>query len=89
MVHLCSRPLPGLYRSVLGRETSIQKCVWGEDGWLRLDGEKFVPQDEVPAPNLPAHPFPAEPERYEFNPDSGLPLAFSGCVLLIPNGFFP
>ncbi|MGO4843251.1 family 43 glycosylhydrolase, partial [Rhizobiaceae sp. 2RAB30] len=34
--HLCSRPLPGLRRSPLGRETAIQKCVWGEDGWLRL-----------------------------------------------------
>ena len=34
--HLCSRPLPGMRRSPLGRETAIQKCVWGDDGWLRL-----------------------------------------------------
>lgn len=88
MVHLCSRPLPGLYRSVLGRETSIQKCVWGDDGWLRLEGEKFVPQDEVPAPNLPAHPFPVEPDRYEFNPENGLPLAFQWLRSPYPERLF-
>ncbi len=33
--YLCSRPLPGTQRSPLGRETGIEKCVWGEDGWLR------------------------------------------------------
>ena len=36
--HLCSRPLPGMRRSPLGRETAVQKCVWGADGWLRLAG---------------------------------------------------
>ena len=48
--HLCSRPLPGSRRSPLGRETAIQKCVWGEDGWLRLDHGGQVPAVEVPAP---------------------------------------
>ena len=33
--HLCTRPIPGLRRSPMGRETAIQKCVWGADGWLR------------------------------------------------------
>lgn len=32
---LCSRPLPGLQRSPLGRETGIEQCEWGGDGWLR------------------------------------------------------
>jgi xylan 1,4-beta-xylosidase len=48
--HLCSRPLPGLGRSPLGRETAIQKCVWGADGWLRLAQGGQVPAVEVPAP---------------------------------------
>lgn len=48
--HLCSRPLPGLRRSPLGRETAIQKCEWGEDGWLRLSGNGPVPRFVVPAP---------------------------------------
>lgn len=49
--HLCSRPLPGTRRSPLGRETAIQKCVWGEDGWLRLEGGGVVPSLEVPTPS--------------------------------------
>jgi xylan 1,4-beta-xylosidase len=75
LVHLTSRPLPGLYRSPLGRETAIQKCVWGEDGWLRLAGEKFLPQERVAAPKLPPHPFPPEPDRIAFVPGT-LPKAF-------------
>ena len=38
-VYLCGRPLPNRGRCVLGRETAIQKMVWGSDDWLRtLDG---------------------------------------------------
>jgi xylan 1,4-beta-xylosidase len=47
--HLCSRPLPGIRKSPLGRETAIQKCVW-RDGWLYLEHGGMVPQVEVPAP---------------------------------------
>lgn len=48
--HLCSRPLAGVRRSPLGRETAIQKCVWGDDGWLYLAQGGQVPAVEVPAP---------------------------------------
>ncbi len=47
--HLCSRPLREVRRSPLGRETAIQKCVWGEDGWLRLAQGGMVPAVEVVA----------------------------------------
>ena len=47
--HLCSRPLAGRRRSPLGRETAIQKCVWGDDGWLYLAQGGQVPAVEVPA----------------------------------------
>jgi xylan 1,4-beta-xylosidase len=48
--HLCSRPLPGLRRSPLGRETAIQKCVWRDDGWLYLEEGGMVPSVEVSPP---------------------------------------
>ena len=48
--HLCSRPLAGLKRSPLGRETAIQQCVWRDDGWLYLAGGGQVPAVEVESP---------------------------------------
>ncbi|SFQ97697.1 glycoside hydrolase family 43 protein [Poseidonocella sedimentorum] len=53
--HLCARPLPGRF-SPLGRETAIQKCVWGADGWLYLAQGGQVPAVEVESPS------PAEPK---------------------------
>jgi xylan 1,4-beta-xylosidase len=54
-------------RCTLGRETAIQKMVWGQDGWLRtLDGEG-IPTVETPAPALPACAFPPAPAREDFN----------------------
>lgn len=74
-VYLCGRPLPNRGRCVLGRETAIQKMVWGQDDWLRtLDGSG-LPTLESPAPALPAAPFPAAPVREDF--DGGqLPIDF-------------
>ena len=74
--HLCSRPLPGQRRSPLGRETAIQKCVWGGDDWLYLAHGGQIPALEV------ASPFPAQREpkptlhAYAFSPEAGLPLDF-------------
>jgi xylan 1,4-beta-xylosidase len=70
MVHLASRPITQHRRCMLGRETSIQKVAWGDDGWLRLEGGGNSPQAEVPVPKLPAHPFPAEPARDDFDSPS-------------------
>ena len=67
MVYLCGRPLRNRGRCPLGRETAIQKMVWGPDDWLRtLDG-RGLPTLETPAPGLPAHPFPPPPVRDDFN----------------------
>jgi len=74
-VHLCGRPLRNRGRSVLGRETAIQKVDWGDDGWPRLAGEAGLPMLTVPAPKLPAHPFPAEPARHDFD-EPDLPIDF-------------
>ncbi len=56
-VHLCGRPLRNRGRSILGRETAIQKVVWGEDGWPRLAGEAGLALAEVTAPKLSLIPF--------------------------------
>src|SRR5205085_752933 len=55
MVYLCGRPLRNRGRCTLGRETAIQKMIWGRDDWLRtLDGGG-LPTLETPEPILPAH----------------------------------
>ncbi len=46
--HLCGRPMPPKRRCTLGRETSLQKCVWKEDGWLYLENGTTVPDVTVP-----------------------------------------
>lgn len=74
MVHLCSRPLPGTRRSPLGRETAIQRVVWGEDGWLRLAHGGSAPALEIPMPGV-AQRAPAAEEIYEFTSDT-LPTDF-------------
>jgi len=71
LAHLCRRPLPN-GRSILGRETALQPVVW-KDGWPRLASGKNTPDVTVPAPNLPAHPWPAIPARNDFDsPELGI-----------------
>jgi xylan 1,4-beta-xylosidase len=74
--HLTSRPLPGLRRSPMGRETALQKCVWKEDGWLYLEQGGQVPALDVPGPRGSGEPdAPPQVERSDFD-DKTLPLAF-------------
>jgi xylan 1,4-beta-xylosidase len=67
MPHLCGRPLPGTQRCNLGRETALQKVEWRGDDWLYLATGGNSPQVEVPAPKLPAHPWPEPPARLPFD----------------------
>lgn len=69
LAHLCGRPLPPLGRCILGRETCLQKMVWCEDGWLRMEGGGNRPRSKTVAPGLPPCPWPPAPERDDF--DSG------------------
>lgn len=58
LAHLASRPLYPERRSILGRETCLQKVVWNSDGWLRLAQGGHEPAEKVPAPiGLPLHPW--------------------------------
>ncbi|WND03892.1 glycoside hydrolase family 43 protein [Temperatibacter marinus] len=65
--HLCSRPLEGLKRSPLGRETAIQKFTYTEDGWFRMASGGNGPEDQVVMPDLPEFPVPAEMTYDDFS----------------------
>jgi xylan 1,4-beta-xylosidase len=72
-VYLCGRPLPNRGRCVLGRETAIQRMVWGEDGWLRTEAGDALP--ELATSGLPPAPHAGSEETDHFDvPD--LPIAF-------------
>ncbi|MGO4546083.1 glycoside hydrolase family 43 protein [Paenibacillus sp. 2TAB23] len=74
MSHICSRPFAGTKLNPLGRETSMQRLSWTEDGWLRLDHEGRLPALAFPAPDLKACPFPELPAKDNFDsPVLGLP----------------
>jgi len=75
MVYLCGRPLRNSRRCVLGRETAIQRMVWSENGWLRTEDGRGLPQTETGAPALQPHVFPGGREREDFD-DPELPLDF-------------
>lgn len=74
MVHHSSRPFLPELRCTLGRETCIQKMVWTEDGWLRLEGGGNIACDTVTPSHLEGHKLQEEEERYEFD-NEGMPLA--------------
>ncbi|MCG5461499.1 glycoside hydrolase family 43 protein [Micromonospora sp. MED01] len=65
LAHLVGRPYSPLGNCVLGRETAIQRVEWPSGGWPRIAGG--VPADDVVAPDLPAHQWPAEPETDHFD----------------------
>lgn len=76
-VHLCHRPVQKMgvpevawdqdKVAILGRETGIQRVEWPEGEFPRLLDGGNAPLDEVDAPNLPAHPWPEESLRDEFD----------------------
>jgi xylan 1,4-beta-xylosidase len=75
-VYLCGRPLPNRGRCVLGRETAIQRLVWGEDDWLRTEAGDALPTlDVAPPVPLPVEdPVPVEVDYVFDQPD--LPIDF-------------
>lgn len=84
LAHLCSRPLGSVapaqtllpeqeLRCTLGRETALQRVVWSDEGWLRLQNGTVLPDIELEGPNLPLHPWPQETAREDFDtPQLGL-----------------
>ena len=75
MVYLCGRPLPNRGRCTLGRETAIQKMVWGEDGWLRTVDGDGLPTVETDAPAALRRSRVPPPAREDFDA-AQLPIDF-------------
>ncbi len=75
LVYLCGRPLPTRGRCTLGRETAIQKMVWGEDGWLRTTDGEGIPSEATEATGPATQGVPSPPARENFD-DVGLPIDF-------------
>jgi len=75
MVYLCGRPLPNRGRCTLGRETAIQKMVWGDDGWLRTVAGDGLPTVESDAPRSTAQVAPSTAARENFD-GAPLPIDF-------------
>jgi xylan 1,4-beta-xylosidase len=86
-VYLCGRPIPNRGRCILGRETAIQKLVWGEDGWLRTVDGRGTPELNIEPPDLPPHPWPMTPERSEFDRPE-LPIDFQWLRSPYPDELF-
>jgi xylan 1,4-beta-xylosidase len=87
MVYLCGRPLRNRGRCTLGRETAIQRMVWGEDGWLRtLRGDR-LPELEPEAPDLPSHAFAAHEPCTTFD-EPLLPIEFQWLRSPLPEELF-
>ncbi|MEP6850450.1 MAG: glycoside hydrolase family 43 protein [Acidobacteriota bacterium] len=87
MVYLCGRPLRDRGRCTLGRETAIQRMVWGEDDWLYTENHDALPQLETSAPELPSHPFQPRRTREQFG-DSALPIEFQWLRSPFPDELF-
>jgi xylan 1,4-beta-xylosidase len=66
IVHLCARPYLPELRSILGRETAIQKMFWTQDGWLRLLGGGNLAKSQVEESALEIHEWEKEEERDSF-----------------------
>lgn len=71
MSHLCARMLPAADRSMLGRETALQRIEWSPDGWPRVPGGR--PASEVPVPVPLPVGVEGPPEPYQFSEDFDSP----------------
>jgi len=87
MVYLSGRPLRNRGRCTLGRETAIQRMVWGPDGWLRTIDRDALPRTKVDAPRLPVHAFLAPPPREDFDAPV-LPMDFQWLRTPWPDDLF-
>jgi xylan 1,4-beta-xylosidase len=68
LVHLASRPVlaRGERRSILGRETCLQRVDWTASGWLRLTNGTHWPDVLVQVPAVESSEVPSLVERDEF-----------------------
>jgi xylan 1,4-beta-xylosidase len=69
LAHLAGRRMPTRGRCPMGRETAIQKVVWTDDNWLRLEDGSNEPKLVVDGPDLPEHKWDEAPARDDFDSD--------------------
>ena len=67
LLHLCARPFAPELSCTLGRETSIQKMKWTEDGWLRMADGSNLAKIDVEEPALPEALMPQIPDFDDFD----------------------
>lgn len=67
LVHLCARPFVPELRCTLGRETAIQKMIWTEDNWLRMEDGSNLAKQLVPESSLPPYPVETIPDFDDFD----------------------
>lgn len=85
LVHLMSRPVTHKHRSILGRETAIQRCEWRDDDWL------YVIQGPLPAleVEVPGTPLPRPKEKlYAFAAGRPLDSDFQWLRTPLPERIF-
>ncbi|MCD7917061.1 MAG: glycoside hydrolase family 43 protein [Clostridiales bacterium] len=70
LVHLCGRPFVPELRCTLGRETSIQKMKWTEDGWLRMADGSNLAKEFCEESALTPYPLPQTPSFDDFDSDT-------------------
>jgi xylan 1,4-beta-xylosidase len=87
MVYLCGRPLPNRGRCTLGRETAIQRMVWGADGWLRTGDGDAAPRLEFEAVDE-LSVAPAAPVAREHFDGETLPIEFQWLRTPEPDRLF-
>ena len=63
----------GPVESVIYVVSGRARMKWGDDGWLRTADGGGLPQLEVPAPDVPAHAFPAPAARRRRCPQRAVP----------------
>jgi alpha-N-arabinofuranosidase len=68
MVLLATRPYGGYYYN-LGRESFMVPVIW-EDGWPIVSPGSGRIEFEYPAPDLPEHRWPPQPERDNFESET-------------------
>lgn len=70
LVHLCARPFTPELRCTLGRETAIQRMMWTEDGWLRLESGGNMAAVYVECSGLPDWQPAILPETDDFDSEN-------------------
>lgn len=83
---LMGRPLPGRF-CPMGRETGIERCIWGNDDWLYLENGGTLPRETVPLTPPVEHAAPRGGSETCF--DTGqLPLEFQWLRTPYPERLF-